>query len=120
MRLAYARVVMDFKTVPKYNPAHIPDYLIYDEMKRRRERDAWQPNYLELPLYQPSTPPPPSKNPAEKYEDPVERGEYSIPTQPDDEHDEDQSSDRGVMIIDMNDLGFEEDEDEQDDDTDAT
>lgn len=105
---------MDFKTVPKYNPAHIPDYLIYDEMKRRRERDAWQPNYLELPLYQPTIPPSPSKNPAEKYEDPSERGEYSIPPDtPEGRDDQEHDSDRGVMIIDMNDL-IEDERDKED------
>ncbi len=86
---------MDFEAYPKYNPAHIPDYLIYDEMKRQRERDAWQRERLELPLYQPNMPKP--KNPTEKYEDPTGHDEDSAPY-------DDESSDRGVLIIDMNDL----------------
>ncbi len=94
---------MKSRTFPKPN---IPDYLIYDEMKRRRERDAWQPDYLELPLYRPELP---VKNPTKKYEDPSpdEIGDYPS-------EGEQEDSDRGVMIIDMNDL-FDEDEDEEQD-----
>jgi hypothetical protein len=91
---------MKSRTFPK---THIPDYLIYDEMKRRRERDAWQPDYLELPLYRPEIP---TRNPTKKYEDPKPSrigDEASAP--------EETPGDRGVMIIDMNDM-FEDDDDE--------
>lgn len=57
----------------------IPDYLIYDELKRREEREldgGLQP--LHLPLYQP------------ELEEPVRE-----------DRDEDEPS-RGVIIIDMN------------------
>lgn len=93
---------MKSKTFPKHTP-HIPDYLIYDEMKRRRERNTWQPDYLELPLYRPEMP---VKNPTKKYEDPSPKREHDDPHEP-----EDTSRDRGVMIIDMNDL-FEDEEEE--------
>jgi hypothetical protein len=62
----------------------IPDYLIYDEIKRRREKEAWQPERLEMPLYRP-----------EIRRDPIDE---------EDADDEKSSSDRGVFIIDMNDL----------------
>lgn len=62
----------------------IPDYLIYDEIKRRRDKDVHRRAHLELPLYRPEI---------ERY------GE------PDSEADEDRdNSNRGVAIIDMNDL----------------
>lgn len=62
----------------------IPDYLIYDEIKKRREKEAWQPERLEMPLYRP-----------EIRRDPLED---------EDAEDEKCSNDRGVFIIDMNDL----------------
>lgn len=70
----------------------IPDYLIYDEIKRRRsERERDQRVQLEVPLYRPRLP---------------------ISEPPGDEDDlPDDSGDRGVFIIDMNDL-FEEDDEE--------
>ena len=40
----------------------IPDYLIIDEIKRRREETAWEPEPLRLPLYAPL---PPSHKPEE-------------------------------------------------------
>ncbi len=61
---------------------NIPDYIIYDEIKRRRER-AWEPECLEMPPYRPNLP------------------------APDEEVDEEEDPDegaRGVCIIDMNDL----------------
>ena len=66
---------------------HIPDYLIYDELKRRRQREredeeATSRRHLELPLYRPE---PPRRAPSLHEDDPPER-------------------DRGVMIIDLNDL----------------
>ncbi len=57
----------------------IPDYLIYDELKRRREDTQWEPEPLHLPLYSP-----------DNYEK----------TTP--ESDKDQTeSERGIVIIDM-------------------
>ena len=56
----------------------IPDYLIYDELQRRREREKeWEPEPLRLPLYAPEMP---------------ERREEE------EEHDD---APRGVIIIDM-------------------
>lgn len=60
----------------------IPDYLIYDEIKKRREREASQQERLEMPLYRPEIP----------------RHEPSEPSEVEEE------SERGVFIIDMNDL----------------
>lgn len=57
----------------------IPDYLIYDELKRRREEMEWEPEPLHLPLYSP---------------DVVERPELEEESRGD--------LDRGVVIIDMN------------------
>lgn len=65
----------------------IPDYLIYDELKRRREEAEWEPEPLHLPLYSPEI--------------------MEMPRQDDDEAPED--ADRGVIIIDMN-HGWEVDE----------
>lgn len=68
---------------------YIPDYLIYDEIKRRRqqeEADTQRQKHLELPLYrpEPKTSPPPERD--------------------------SQESDRGVVIIDLNDwIDAEED-----------
>lgn len=56
-----------------------PDYLIYDEIKRR-EQDAWEPVPLQIPLYMPY-----------------------MPEEEDAERDEEKKEDRGVIIIDMND-----------------
>ncbi len=58
----------------------IPDYLIYDEYKRREDRrdDGLQP--LHLPLYQPE----------DRWEEPQQDSE------------EEENSERGVIIIDMN------------------
>lgn len=90
---------MKSKTIPDRHVPRIPDYLIYDEIKQRREKEAWQPDYLELPLYRPEMP---AHAPRED--------------QPDaDEPRREPSSDRGVMIIDMNDL-VDEDEDADDED----
>ena len=70
----------------------IPDYLIYDEIKRRRsERERDQRVQLEVPLYRPRLP-------------------ISEPPGDDDSEAHDDSVDRGVFIIDMNDL-FDEEED---------
>ncbi len=70
----------------------IPDYLIYDELKRRRaERERDQRVQLEVPLYRPRMP-------------------ISEPPRDDDDAYED-SEDRGVFIIDINDL-FDDEEDE--------
>jgi hypothetical protein len=60
----------------------IPDWLIYDEIKRRREQER-ERDRLELPLYRPEVP----------EDDEEERR---------DEEGGD-GSDRGVVIIDMND-----------------
>ena len=58
----------------------IPDYLIYDELQRRRDRDReWEPEPLRLPLYAPE-----------------------VPDRRDEEQEEDESPPRGVIIIDMN------------------
>jgi hypothetical protein len=58
----------------------IPDYLIYDQLKRERERDTeWQPEPLHAPLYVPDT--------------------HRDDTEVDEESDD---SSRGVVIIDMN------------------
>lgn len=57
----------------------IPDYLIYDELKRQRNEDEWQPERLELPLYVP----------------------HSLEEEPQAEDESDDGS-RGVVIIDMN------------------
>ncbi len=74
----------------------IPDYIIYDEMKRRRaERERDQRVQLEVPLYRPRLP-------------------ISEPPGEDDDAYDD-TGDRGVFIIDINDL-FEDDEDEDDED----
>ena len=73
----------------------IPDYLIYDEIKRRREKDAWQPDHLEMPLYRPEIP-------RDSY---VEESDTSKKS----EESEPPKKDRGVFIIDMNDL-LDEDE----------
>ncbi len=57
----------------------IPDYLIYDEIQRRREQERdWEPEPLRLPLYAPE-----------------------LPEREEDEEEEDSPS-RGVIIIDMN------------------
>ena len=56
----------------------IPDYLIYDELQRRNERE-WEPEPLQLPLYAP------------------EMGEER-----DDDSEVEESPSRGVIIIDMN------------------
>jgi hypothetical protein len=55
-----------------------PDYLVYDEIKRR-ESKQWEPIPLELPLYQPYWP---------------EKGD-------DEEEEEDVKGERGVLIIDL-------------------
>lgn len=60
-----------------------PDVLIYDEIKRRQQKE-WEPVPLELPLYQPYWPDPKDKEELEE-EEPVERG---------------------VVIIDMNDYSI--------------
>lgn len=62
---------------------HIPDYLIYDEIKRRRQQEEQREErkHLELPLYRPEAPPPGAGG----------LEEISTP------------SDRGVTIIDIND-----------------
>ena len=68
----------------------IPDYLIYDEIKRRRQQeDAYQRSQLELPLYRPDI---------TGYEEPNSEVEDDYESSNRD------SSDRGVVIIDMNDL----------------
>ena len=73
----------------------IPDYLIYDEIKRRRtERERDQRVQLEVPLYRPRLP-------------------ISEPPKDDEDEGHDDSVDRGVFIIDMNDL-FDEEEDDED------
>jgi hypothetical protein len=67
----------------------IPDYIIYDELRRRRqqeERDQ-QPAVLELPLYTPEI--------ARYYEEEREREERP------DEPPRDEERDRGVVIIDI-------------------
>jgi len=59
----------------------IPDYLIYDELKRRREETQWEPEPLHLPLYSP-----------DNYEK----------SKPETDSDKDQTeSERGIVIIDM-------------------
>ncbi len=73
----------------------IPDYLIYDEIKRRRsERERDQRIQLEVPLYRPRLP-------------------ISEPPVDDEDEHRDDTGERGVFIIDMNDL-FEDDEDDED------
>lgn len=58
----------------------IPDYLIYDEIQRRREQEReWEPEPLQLPLYAPE-----------------------LPERREDDEEEDESPSRGVVIIDMN------------------
>ena len=58
----------------------LPDeHIIYDELKRERDGE-WQPEALRLPLYVP------------RHEDEAT-----------DEEADDQSSNRGVIVIDMND-----------------
>lgn len=66
----------------------IPDYIIYDELRRRRQQEELeqQPAVLELPLYTPEI--------ARYYEEEREREER--PDEPQDEQ-----SDRGVVIIDI-------------------
>ena len=71
----------------------IPDYLIYDEIKRRQERSQDRRDHLELPLYQPIP-------------------ERRAP-RPDAEEDEDADRERGVTIINMNDWLDEADEDDE-------
>lgn len=57
-----------------------PDYLIYDEIKRR-DQDAWEPVPLHLPLYMPY-----------------------LPEEEDRDRDDDKKEERGgVTIIDVND-----------------
>lgn len=68
----------------------IPDYLIYDELKRRREREATPRVQLELPLYQPHAP-------TSALHDPESEAE-------------DDGAQRGIFIIDMNDMFDLEDE----------
>jgi len=72
----------------------IPDYLIYDEIKRRREKEAWQPERLEMPLYRPEI----RRDPLDDEED----------------GDEEHKSERGIFIIDMNDLVESSDADWED------
>ncbi|MEZ4460476.1 MAG: hypothetical protein R3E66_12280 [bacterium] len=60
----------------------IPDYLIYDELKRRREEAEWEPQPLHLPLYSPEI--------------------LEAPRYEEDDTTPDSDSDRGVVIIDMN------------------
>ena len=75
----------------------IPDYLIYDELKRRRqEQESDQRVQLELPLYTPRAPISEPPGPDEAGD---ERSEY-----------DDAPSERGVFIIDINDLIDEDDE----------
>jgi hypothetical protein len=64
---------VDFSELEMY-----PDYLVYDEIKRR-ESEKWQPIPLELPLYQPYWP------------DSADEGE----------DEEEKTEDRGVLIIDL-------------------
>lgn len=59
----------------------IPDYLIYDEIKQRRERAGERVDRLDLPLYRPERPAPPRER-----------------------RDEPPKQERGVMIINMGDL----------------
>ena len=57
------------------------DHIVYDELKRRRQqREEWQPEALRLPLHKP------------RYEDEAHS-----------EESDEETSDRGVLIIDMND-----------------
>lgn len=65
----------------------IPDYLVYDELKRRQDGSAWQPAPLDLPLYSPEI--------------------LDVPSSQEGESEAD--SERGVVIIDMND-GWDLDE----------
>lgn len=59
----------------------LPDeHIVYDEMTRRQQKDEWQPEALRLPLY-------------------VPQEEEEAHT----EESEEDSSQRGVIIIDMND-----------------
>ena len=74
---------------------HIPDYLIYDEIKRRREREAWTPERLEVPLYRP---------------------EPELDRPPPEPDVEDETPERGVMIIDMIDWADEDEEADDDED----
>lgn len=71
----------------------IPDYLIYDEIKRRQERQQDRRDHLELPLYQPIP-------------------ERRAPRHEDTPEDED-GHERGVTIIDMNDWLDDLDEDSE-------
>ncbi len=58
----------------------VDEHIIYDELRRER-KDEWQPEALRLPLYTPRT------------DDEEAHTEES----------DDESSNRGVIIIDMND-----------------
>ena len=63
----------------------IPDWLVYDEIKRRQEQEnLWEPERLELPLYSPHPPEPQQEE---------ERDE--------EERDKDHDIYDGVIIIDM-------------------
>jgi hypothetical protein len=71
----------------------IPDYIIYDELRRRRqqeERDQ-QPAVLELPLYSPEI--------VRYYDEQREREEREREER--EREDEDPLGDRGVVIIDI-------------------
>ena len=77
----------------------IPDYLIYDEMKRRRIERPVQER-LEMPLYRPGkpvTPPPPPVSPPQAPTTEWIWGDEPIVP----------PGDRGVHIIDMVDMGEE-------------
>lgn len=67
----------------------IPDYIIYDELRRRRQQEEQdqQPAVLELPLYSPEI--------VRYYDEQREREERE------DEERDPSSSDRGVVIIDI-------------------
>lgn len=73
----------------------IPDFLIYDEIKRRRQQEEAQPRkQLELPLYRPQLP----------RHSPSRHAPDELPREP--------LGDRGIAIIDMgswlDELGDEE------------
>ncbi len=61
------------------------DALVYDELIKRREREAWEPVPLQLPLHSPA------RGPSRPIEDREEEDDDEAP----------RSS--GVLIIDMND-----------------
>lgn len=53
----------------------IPEYLIIDEIKRKKQEKAWEPEPLHLPLYIPNWPP---KKEDKEEQEPKDQGSHVI------------------------------------------